>query len=224
MKLDIKKAIYSPFSEPKWYIKISILCFLSVIGCLLFKKESALEVLIELPLILISVGYLLYFCHNEIHDFSPLLPEWNKNSIIKYLKHGFIIFAIGLFFILFLSNMPFNLALYFNPMLKNSTIFKLTRGIYDCIFLVFNNLVFVNYSFNFKLINCFKWFKIFKLFLQKELFFFLLIMIITKLIVDSIILYISHTFAIIVLTFLLLISFNLLAQIVKKDIVKFEDL
>lgn len=237
MTISIKKALYSPFNDPKWYIKVPILCFLSVIGCLLFKKESNLEFLIALPLILIGFGYLLYFCHNEIYDLKPLLPEWELSLIPKYLKRGSLVFILQIFINPIYSKIIYTISHCFNviEVIKDAKYGILGEliihtpewiiGIFGIFILSSLSLILPIYSLNFKIKNFLKFGKLLKISWKHkiELFLYTFLSILMYKVIDLVIL-LSHAFALVILTFLLLISLNILVQIVKEDIVQFENL
>lgn len=110
IRLDIKKAFYSPFSDKKWKSKIFILTLLVVAGLFLLFPFG------------IYIGYCLQFMHNEIHDIKPLLPDWRSN-FIKYLKYGvgfFVIVSmifIFSFLVIFLFIKPFKVAFTLNTLI-----------------------------------------------------------------------------------------------------------
>lgn len=110
MQLDIKKAIKSPFSDDKWYLKM-IFPFIMVILSAVGEKHLHIPdlyvgiiVLVTIIPNLILTGLFLQFQHNELHNEKPLLPIL-KNNITKYLKYGFkslgFILYYFLLFILF---------------------------------------------------------------------------------------------------------------------------
>lgn len=90
MILDIPKALLSPFSDDKWKSKLFILTLLSILGT--FLEPSGLGWLSWLP-IFIFIGYCVQFSYNEIHNITPLLPDWHSN-FLKYFKYGAIFSVI----------------------------------------------------------------------------------------------------------------------------------
>ena len=101
MKLDVKKALLSPFSEEKWYLKLIFPIFISACCTLSdgpFHVSKSLTFLIGLisliPGIALS-GFFIQFEHNEIHDARPLLPVL-KSNFEKYLKYGLWVIFISI--------------------------------------------------------------------------------------------------------------------------------
>lgn len=96
MELNIKKALLSPFSDNKWYIKLifpSITMF--CIFVLYLKPHVPLIVALTIVLICILLGIMLngffiQFRHNEICNNKPLLPEFNGTfeDIEDYFIYG----------------------------------------------------------------------------------------------------------------------------------------
>lgn len=110
MDLDIKKAIKSPFSDDKWYIKLIFPSIMSIFY-VIFKQDNfhlsnpfyLVSFIIGIIPLVIYFGFLLQFGHNEIHDEKPLLPVLRGN-IKKYINLGFkailiiiIYFAMAVF-------------------------------------------------------------------------------------------------------------------------------
>lgn len=95
MQLDIKKAIKSPFSDSKWYIKLIFPSIMSIFY-VIFKQDNfhlsnpfyLVSFIIGIIPLVIYFGFLLQFGHNEIHDEKPLLPVLRGN-IKKYISLGF---------------------------------------------------------------------------------------------------------------------------------------
>ncbi|MEI7475667.1 MAG: hypothetical protein WCK67_12900 [bacterium] len=95
MKLDIKRALKSPFNGNNWFITLTIL---GIINSLFFvlvensKENPQLLAIIILmviqPLGIMISGYIIQFVHNEIKGNYPLLPCW-KNNIKSYFRKGF---------------------------------------------------------------------------------------------------------------------------------------
>lgn len=93
MDLDIKKALNSPFSDEKWYIKLifpSIMAIFSLISNNLSKDNPAgflgLLLITLIPGLILS-GLFVQFANNEIHGNSPLIPNLSSN-IKTFLKYG----------------------------------------------------------------------------------------------------------------------------------------
>lgn len=105
MKLDIKKAYLSPFSEKKWYIR---LIFPTIMAAMSFicnpniqimpRQYCNLFILITLIPGIILSGFFIQFQHNEIRNEQPLLPVL-KSNISEYARHG----IRSIIFILFYS-------------------------------------------------------------------------------------------------------------------------
>lgn len=110
MRLDIKKAILSPFSDNKWRSKLFILCLLVIPVTFEYfvpnitkvNKSGIIYSLLVFPFFCIFWGYCIEFAHNEIHNVKSLLPEWDFkiNTYIKYFKQGFLFIIIGVIFII----------------------------------------------------------------------------------------------------------------------------
>lgn len=114
MDLDIKKAIASPFSEKKWYIK---LIFPIIVTALELVNNPNLHISQNIILLttfisvlpdIVLAGFFIQFQHNEIHNETPLLPFLNA-KIKKYFIYGlyglgitliYIILGFVLFFVL----------------------------------------------------------------------------------------------------------------------------
>ena len=130
MKLDIKKAIYSPFSDPRWHIKCTIPIILMFCSGLYFHLYNIpysnlmiINFTLLLPVWFVIAGFYVQFAHNEIHEIKPLLPEWNGN-LLKFLKIGAICWGI--------------IFIYFIPMLLID--YPLSRIFYIfCSMMDFNN-------------------------------------------------------------------------------------
>lgn len=103
MKLDIKKAFNSPFSEENWYIKFIfpfIMSILSIMSSVFYKDDSfsmtIANLLAFVPGIILG-GFYAQFAHNEIHDISPLLPNL-QSEIGNFLKYGFKLMGVMLIY------------------------------------------------------------------------------------------------------------------------------
>lgn len=99
MKLDIKKAFLSPFSDKDWFWKISLFGYLSLIIEIISmqvdfkhinKINLSLWIFVAFPIAFVIMGYFIRFIHNEINDIKPLIPEWRLN-LKKYFKTGLAI-------------------------------------------------------------------------------------------------------------------------------------
>lgn len=204
MKLDIKKAFLSPFSDEKWISKLVILTLFAWTGLFLIFPFW------------IFIGYCLEFMHNEINNIKPLLPDWHSN-FIKYLKYGIGFFiVISIFLIL-------NFIIIF-PFIKS---FKVALTIYMFIFLIISFAVLCLYSDKLKFSEAFYLKNFFVVISRVQLEFLILILI---MFLPGIILYFGvplitkfqlYKNIIIAINYLLypfttLILYNLIAQIYKK--------
>lgn len=165
MKLDIKRAVVSPFSDSQWKSKISILILLALINAILERLGWSLLWLIPA---FISTGYCLQFAHNEIHDIKPLLPNWSYN-FLKYLKYGTIFGVIsGLYTLIIILLVSSFIKLPFNKVF--------IIGLFTSFLIVF--LVSGIYCYNFKFKESFNGRKIFDIVYKKKMEFFITIPII----------------------------------------------
>lgn len=249
MQLDIKKAIKSPFSDEKWYLKTGLLFLITVFGLdpgfdavikkftLVIKMINAtfstgiegvtsnIDVLtvILVPaflfLSILALGYLLQFSHNEIKGISPIIPEWRKN-IKKYLRSGFIAFAVLLAFHIIFSILGevFKNLLYsiFNMSTFNTYILDYFRDIFILI-------VFCFYSWRFNLKDSFDIPSIFR-FIAKakcELLVLFSLMFLSCSFIQFVEVYLNSSILTnISLTILNLILINLMSQIIRLNIVE----
>lgn len=115
MHIDIKKAIKSPFSDDKWYLKM-IFPFIMVVLDSVGEKHLhipnlyvGIVALITIIPNLILTGLFLQFQHNELHNEKPLLPILT-NNITKYLKYGFE--SLGFILYYFLLFIMFAILIY----------------------------------------------------------------------------------------------------------------
>lgn len=147
MKLDIKKALQSPFRDEKWKSKLFILTFLITIN-LLFNTLNirVLQFLISC----IIIGYCLQYAHNEIHDINPILPDWFSN-FFKYFNYGASSILVCLVYVL-LYSIPIYIVFY---LIKSSVIAN--------VFLAFITLVIIFWGLSIYCDN-FKFKKIFNIF------------------------------------------------------------
>lgn len=212
MRLDFKKAFYSPFSDDKWKSKLFILTLLTVFNVLFeILKIRVFEFVISC----ILTGYCLRFAHNEIHNITPLLPNWRSN-FLKYLNYGGFSLIVFLAYFL-LCSIPIYIIFY---LIKSSIIAN--------IFLVFISLTMVFgglslYCDNFKLKEAFNIYEFFKLIAKAkwELFVITLIFMFLGIVFYSIKIYFPEK-TIIDVTFVIiaplysLITANLIAQVYKK--------
>lgn len=203
IKLDIKKAFLSPFSDDKWKSKIFILALSIVTGLFLLFP------------FLIFIGYALQFMHNEIHDIKPLLPDWSSN-FIKYLKYGVGYFVvISMFFI-------FSFLVIF-PFIKP---FKVAFTIHTIIFSIINFVILCLYSDKLKFSEAFYLKSFFKVISRVQWEFLTLVLIMSLPVIiycwiPSIEKSQLYKTIIIVISYLLypfttLILYNLIAQTYKK--------
>lgn len=154
MKLDIKRAFLSPFSDEKWKSKIFILLLLAVTGLFLLFPFG------------IFIGYGLQFMHNEIHNIKPLLPDWHSN-FIKYLKYGVGYFVVISMFFIFSFLLIF---LFIKP-------FKVAFAIFMFIFSIINFTVLSLYSDKLKFSEAFYLKNFFKVISRVQWTFLALVLI-----------------------------------------------
>lgn len=102
MKLDFRKAINAPFSDKEWYIKLIFPCVVTgLVGIILCSKSYILKVSANIPNFLffgflifcliigfVASGFFVQFRHNSICDFKHIIPE-TKGHIDGYLVQGF---------------------------------------------------------------------------------------------------------------------------------------
>lgn len=108
MELDIKKAIKSPFSDPKWYIRLILPSFIFTFWvAILSSKPYVHKILALYPSILILfifalvllfiyAGFIVQFRHNSIYNLKPLIPDIKGNTgnyFVQGLCFGLINFA-----------------------------------------------------------------------------------------------------------------------------------
>lgn len=104
MELSLKKALRSPISDEKWYLKIifpSIMVILGNVGNEHLHIPDLYVIIVFLVSIipnLILFGFFFQFQHNEIKNENPLLPVL-KSNIFTYLKYGFKSLAFDLFYL-----------------------------------------------------------------------------------------------------------------------------
>jgi hypothetical protein len=168
--------------------------------------------LLELLLFSLFLGYVLHFSHNEINNSFPLVPNWKKSFFIKYLKHGILIFIILAVFKLFSYDMTYDFIhfVFFN------------FNFYYSLVLASMGLIFVIYSNNFKISDCFNFKEIFKLIYRRKIEFviYFLLVIWVQLIIAFIGLYLPVILFNFVILFSALILLNFIAQIIKLDIIE----
>lgn len=165
IRLDIKKAILSPFSGEKWKSKIFILTLFSLFCALL--ETIGLSFLSWIPTIIFN-GYCAQFIYNEIHNITPLLPEWHAN-FLKYFKYGFIFTIITIIYSIIIILIVFN----FIKLSYNAKIIPILF-----IFSVIYFWVSASYCDNFKFSEAFATTKFFKLILRIKWEFLITILII----------------------------------------------
>jgi len=173
LKLNIKKAFLSPFSDYGWFWKITllgVLCTLSLglnVSAKIGSKYLLIGFLIGFLVEMIKTGYFIKFIHNEIYDIKPLLPVW-KYNILDFLKKGtkyyiVLISYIILFLILFALFIAFPVSIFFASSEIVSNIILIFFGILYAIFgMIFTQLVMCSYADNLKYENCYQ----FKFFLK----------------------------------------------------------
>lgn len=239
MKLDIKKAFLSPFSDDKWLGKLFVLSLFSVIInlviCLLLINAIGnipLLLLFSSLFALVSGGYCAQFANNVIHDNSLILPVWH-NNFLKFFKYGFFSFMVSLIYVA-----PF-LIIYAKALMLKEVIlislFKLVgtlgmaiilfilKMIYLFVLLVFLSIAVALYWDDFKFWDAFKFNKLFKLIFQARLELSLSIILITLLgFISNLVVsqtpqnIMANIIAIVIVPIQAIITTNLIAQAYKK--------
>lgn len=148
MDLNIKKAIASPFSEKKWYIKLIFPIIITALGLVsnpslhISQNVILLTTLISLLPDIVLAGFFIQFQHNEIHSETPLLPfldEKVKTYFIYGLNGaGITLIYMALGFILFIA-IP--------NLFKNAGIISALIGILSILVLIIGIIVLV-FAFN----------------------------------------------------------------------------
>lgn len=237
MNLDIKKAICSPFSDTRWYIKCAVPIFFFLISGLQFPLYKIshfnlfiINYTILLPAWFIIAGFVIQFAHNEIHNITPLLPEW-KEHLKKFLKIGIVFWGVLLIYLIPILLISF---LYINATGKIFSMINLTDFNIKIVLMLFPiamifpfiSFLATVYSDNFRFKDSFNITKIFKLiFLTKEEIVIYLLLITVSVIFDMIFrFYFKNTFVLILLPFknfiFNLIFINAMSQIYKVALYK----
>jgi Protein of unknown function (DUF4013) len=240
MNLDIKRAILSPFSDSKWYVKLAIPFLWHIANSLYFhfhkilvQDLTFLQLALLLPFLLILPGFYLNFVHNEIHNIKPLLPNW-KGNWLNFLKNGasfYIIFLFVLMLALIIVCLPLLTIFHIfhpNPY-SGSLVYELTSILSFPAILFFAFLCFFLvciYVDNFKLLDCFNLKHVLRTILsaKNELSIyvilpavFYLLHYLTSFYFKNILLYILFIIAVFLFNFFF---FNLLAQVYKSTKIK----
>ncbi len=217
MQLDIKKALYSPFSRKDWLptlIVLSLLTFSTITSY--YTKYNAVFMFFFM---VICFGYSCQFSHNEINNIKPVLPSW-KLDFAKYLKYGFFCSLGMALYTLILGIIVIPLGVLAN--IAESKIFDYSYIFVSNLVLIFIGFVQCLYSENFKFKDMLPLSKPFKLILNVKLE--LLMCFIVHIITGTIVsywgnyngqIYIKNTFFLFTRALGSLILVNLLAQTYK---------
>lgn len=146
MELSLKKALKSPISDEKWYLKIifpSIMVILGNVGnehLHLHIPDLYVIIVFLVSIIpnLILFGFFFQFQHNEINNENPLLPVL-KSNIFTYLKYGFKSLAFDLFYLFLIGLVIISLMIGIKLALYNGIIkvIGIMLGISSFISLIF---------------------------------------------------------------------------------------
>lgn len=165
MRLDIKKALWSPFDDEKWKNKILILTLFSLSNAVLILLDTGLLSLISTS---IFTGYCLYFMHNTIHEIKPFLPNW-QSAFLNCFKKGLIMTIIAVIYCLLIC-----LALFFIIDFSSN----LTIAILILLVSLFSFLISALYSDNFNFKEAFALRKLLKIMIKAKEEFLIAITII----------------------------------------------
>ena len=166
MKLDIKKAMYSPFIGDKWLQTLMIGCLLFEFGQILFELQINMPYKVFTYMIgsltsLVMVGYIIQNVHNEINNKDNIPFDWT--DCLKYINHAlYISLPIYLYFFLLFFILLLPIQTYFTRLLITHYVsFKLDIAIQVSIdMIILSSIIFpyisAVFAQDFSLKTCFK--------------------------------------------------------------------